>query len=145
VDSRGSREISDAGPCEKEISMRTRLMCLPLVLLAGCATSGAWLVSADRSSVDRTVKIAQETEELESFQVDARMADRLAMRQCERAGYSGVAETSGTRLCITGGSNGSCERWQVEREYRCTGETKASSAHTLASTLRMDPYAAPPR
>lgn len=126
--------------------MNVRLMCFPLLLLAGCATSGEWTISADRGAVDHIVKITQETEELENFSGDERMADRLAMQQCERAGYSGFADPVGTRHCVTGGSSSSsCERLQIRREYRCAGETTASSAHTLASTLRMDPYAAPSR
>lgn len=74
-----------------------------------------------------------------------RRADQLAMRQCERAGYSGVADPVGTRHCVYGASGGACRRWQIERSYTCTVETKASSLQELTTMMRMDPYAAPQR
>jgi len=48
----------------------------------------------------------------------------MARERCRDWGYPGAQRKGEDRKCIDGEEH-SCSRWQVIREYRCTGESKS--------------------
>ena|SRR5688572_25624098 len=95
---------------------------LPLVaalaVLAGCTTYKFWAES-DSDQQAGTISISYEFRRFENPQVDERAATTLVRDRCADWGFRNGATREGEgRSCIDG-TNESCSRWRVTREYRC--------------------------
>ena len=101
---------------------RTSAIALTL-LLAGCTTYKVWSV-ADSDRDNATVALFYEYRKFESPQVDERAGVEMARERCRDWGYPNAQRKGEDRKCIDGEER-SCSRWQVIREYRCTGDAKS--------------------
>lgn len=92
------------------------------LLCTGCTTYKTWSV-ADSDRDTATVALFYEYRKFESPQADERAGVEMAKERCRDWGYPSAQRKGEDRKCVEGQEPG-CSRWQLIREYRCTGEAK---------------------
>lgn len=93
-----------------------------LCAMAGCTTYKLWSV-ADSDRDTATVALFYEYRKFESPQVDERAGVDMARERCRDWGYPNAQRKSEDRKCVDG-SEASCAKWRVVREYRCSKPDK---------------------
>ncbi len=96
-----------------------RLLCAAILLsLTGCTTYKLWNEAGSDSDLG-TVSLSYEFRKYESPQVDERAGLQMARERCKDFGYPNAQRKGEERQC-TDGTEDSCAKWLVTREYRCT-------------------------
>lgn len=110
--------------------MKAVLVCVvAAVSLAGCATVKTWSATGG-SRADATVRLSYEYGEFEQPQTSEAEALNLAAARCKTWGYTGAEAFGGvTRQCNMPGGMGGCARFQVTKEFQCTGTGNSEPAN----------------
>lgn len=91
------------------------------VSLSGCVTMKQWSATGG-SRADATVRLSYEYAQLEKPQTDDQQALNLATARCKTWGYTGAEAFGGvTQQCNQPTAMGGCARFQVTKEFQCTG------------------------
>jgi hypothetical protein len=91
------------------------------LLLSGCVTAKSWSATGG-SRADATVRLSYDYGALESPETNELEAISLATARCKTWGYTGAEAFGGvTQQCSMPGGMGGCQRWQVTKEFQCTG------------------------
>jgi hypothetical protein len=93
------------------------LLAIAAFLVTGCTTYKLWSV-ADGDREKATVALYYEHGKFESPQVDERAGLEMAKERCKDWGYPNAQRKGEDRQCVQG-TEASCARWRVIREYRC--------------------------
>ena len=93
-----------------------------MLAAAGCTTYKMWSV-ADSDRDTATVSLFYEYRKFESPQVDERAGVEMARERCQDWGYPSAHRKGEDRQCLDG-TETSCARWRVIRQYRCSKPEK---------------------
>jgi hypothetical protein len=110
----------------------TRLTCLvacasaAVQLLAGCATGKQWNVTGGEKN-EGLVRVSYEFPEAREPVLSENAARQLAMSRCAGWGYDDAEPIAGQLRQCSVMDDGSCDLWQVTREYQCTREVSQAN------------------
>lgn len=97
--------------------MKSALLLLAALLVAGCTTYKLWTES-DADERAGTIQLSYEYRKFENPQVDERAAIEMARERCTGWGYKSARRSGEDRVCVDG-TKSDCSKWRVVREYRC--------------------------
>jgi hypothetical protein len=112
--------------------MKAWIVTITAVLaLAGCAANKNWSATGG-SRADATVRLSYEYGAFEVPKVNEMEAQNLAAARCKTWGYTGAEAFGGqTQQCSMPGGMGGCSRFQVTKEYQCTGNGGGTPTGTI--------------
>lgn len=101
-----------------------KLLCVvaaAALTLSGCTTVKSWSATGG-SRADATVRLSYEYGAFEKPETNEVEALNLAISRCKTWGYTGAEAFGGvTQQCNMPGGMGGCSRFQVTKEFQCTG------------------------
>lgn len=126
-------------------SSKIFLVLLPLLALAGCATSKDWSAAGgDREA--GIVKVSYSYAKFQERSLSDEQAEQIAERRCGVWGYAHADEIPGQLRECASSESGSCTVWTVTREYHCSGDAKMARGGEViaegATSARLAPYRA---